>query len=371
MKKILSILLSLFLIMFIFASNVVAEDEWIEVSAANEIMTNTSAKYKLTNDITLGGALNFGTNGVEVEIDLNGYTMYGSSSSYMFRLAGVDLTISDYSQEKSGKIIPQTTNQNRAVIWMVGGVTSHFTLNGGTIDGSASTAVTSAGCFGRIETPSYFTVNGGTIQNFATTNSGGILYVTSSATVTINDGSFLNNSALNGGCFYLNDNAGATLVVNGGTFTGNSNSGEAGGVVYVRHGNSMYLNGGTFTSNTSTRGAIAVRNSDAHLYIGGSPKVYGNTATTYGHDIFLANYGGSVANFEPSSIDLEEDAVLYFSSNVEANDALLGTVKNTNDIVGSTTVVNRIPKNMKVIDANGWEIKDGKLELKIDSYYIV
>lgn len=177
MKKFLAVLLTV-LLCFLTLPVSVAADSYTDITEASQIATNTNGKYKLSNDITLSNTINFATQGVTIEIDLNGYTLYGSPSAYMFRLAGVDLTISDSSAGQTGRVVPQTTNQNRAVIWMVGGVVSHFTLNGGTIDGSASTAVTSAGCFGRIETPSYFTVNGGAIQNFATTQAGGILYVT-------------------------------------------------------------------------------------------------------------------------------------------------------------------------------------------------
>ena len=335
MKKIISILLTLFLCLTLFPVGVLAEDDYTEVSSVSNIVTNTNGKFKLTNDLTLSSFINFGSN-VNIEIDLNGHTITGPSGGRLFRLAGVDLTISDSSEEKTGKLIPVGSVNAAAVAGFYGGVESHLTINGGTIDGSQLTGLSALGGAFRMESVNgVLTINDGTFKNFTSTNSGAIVSASGqNCQITINGGTFTNNKAKDGGVIYLENGSHSTLTINGGTFTSNSNTGTGGGVAYIHQNNDFYLNGGTFTGNSGTRaGAFLIQNSTVNFYIGGSPKVYGNSASTFGKDIFLANYnGGTCAQFKPSTIALENTAILYFTTNNEANDVVLGSLLNTNDV---------------------------------------
>ena len=389
MKKTLSILLTLFLCFTLFPLNVFA-DGYTEINSVSQIATNVNGNYKLTEDLYLDTNINFGTSGRSITIDLNGYKIYGPTTGYCFRVAGATLTIEDNSLGQTGGIVTRATNERRSIFWLVGGVTSHVIINGGTYDGSSLTNVTSNGAMCVIETPSTFEINAGTFENFATSNEGGlfsiagsnasitinegtfqnnaakdgaIFYIAgsndsiiinggtfdnnsttlvggvayaygTSASITVNDGTFTNNSATDGGVFYINNSKNSTLAINGGTYTGNSSTSTGGGVIYVHQNNDFYLNGGTFTGNSAPRGgAILLQNNTINFYLGGNPKIYGNTASVYGHDLFLAAYsGGTVGTFRASSLDLASDAIIYISTNNEANDVVLGTVKNSNDV---------------------------------------
>ena len=74
-------------------------------------------------------------------------------------------------------------------------------------------------------------------------------YVGKGCSLTINGGTFSNNSATgNGGLIYAN---GGTLTINGGTFTGNSTSNGNGGAIYANN-TTTTINGGTVPSNSAT-----------------------------------------------------------------------------------------------------------------------
>ncbi len=186
--------------------------------------------------------------------------------------------------------------------------------------------------FDRIETAdSSVTINGGTIQNFNSTGNGAVFYVfKSNATITINGGTIQNNTGKDSTVVEIDTNYGGSLIINGGTIQNNTATGSAGGVYQVRDGNSLYLYGGTITNNSAPRGgAFYVSSGNANFYIGGNPKVYGNSASVNGGgtDIMLANQ----STFEATK-DLDNDALLYLFSSTRTNDTVLGTLTNSNDI---------------------------------------
>lgn len=92
-------------------------------------------------------------------------------------------------------------------------------------------------------------------------------YVGKGCSLTINGGTFSNNSATgNGGLIYAN---GGTLTINGGTFTGNSTSNGNGGAIYANN-TTTTINGGTFTSNSATGNGN---------HTGGGGAIYANNGT--------------------------------------------------------------------------------------------
>lgn len=369
MKKVILFILSLLLCTTFFLNvcmkQVLVEDVWEEISTSSEIVTNRSANYKLVDDITLNGLVNFGTADVNCTIDLNGHTLYGSSNSYMFRLGGrnTTLTITDNSENHDGKVVP-VCNVNHSVLWQVGGVPTHFVLNNGIIDGSQLAGGNFYGMFDRIETAdSSVTINGGTIQNFNSTGNGAVYYVfKSNATITINGGTIQNNTGKDSTVVEIDTNYGGSLIINGGTIQNNTATGSAGGVYQVRDGNSLYLYGGTITNNSAPRGgAFYVSSGNANFYIGGNPKVYGNSASVNGGgtDIMLANQ----STFEATK-DLDNDALLYLFSSTRTNDTVLGTLTNSNDISNVFVDSN---------NALGYRQENGQLLIghKIGDYYFV
>ena len=131
-------------------------------------------------------------------------------------------------------------------------------------------------------TPSIeITVNGGTFSNNSA-GSGGAFCVGRNSTLTVNDGEFLNNTDLNyfGGAIW----SAGVLNIYGGTFDGNVGSRGGGAVSYmgdVRYGSSFTMTGGTFTNNTG-----------GGLGLGGAINLWGNGPVSI--------TGGTIGSTDPA-----------------------------------------------------------------------
>ena len=147
----------------------------------------------------------------------------------------------------------------------------------------------------------------GTVRGGVASSGGGIYFNGKSGdTLTINGGTFTDNTASTGGAVYSSTST-ASVVVNGGTFTGNTAS--SGGAIASLN---LTVNGGVITGNsavgsTSTTGrggAVYVyTNSTIHLTVTGG-QIYGNTAENYGDDIvFASTKATGVANSSMQLID--------------------------------------------------------------------
>ena len=91
MKKFLAILLTVLLCLLTLPVSVAA-DEWTEITSIDQVASNTSGNYRLTDDITMSGTKNLNYADTEIVIDLNGHNLIGGST-YMFRLEGSHLKI--------------------------------------------------------------------------------------------------------------------------------------------------------------------------------------------------------------------------------------------------------------------------------------
>lgn len=147
------------------------------------------------------------------------------------------------------------------------------------------------------------TINGGTFQN-NTAVYGGALYIGAGATVTINDGTFTGNKAKYGGVVY---NLG-TLIIDDGIFTGNSTtnaSGCHGGVIYTE--SNVTINDGTFggteegegnkTLHSSTAGGVIYHQKAGKVTINGGDFI-NNTAPSAGGVYFSANGSNGVCTLD-------------------------------------------------------------------------
>ena len=161
------------------------------------------ANIQLTDDILLGSYLSI--NGITVTIDLNGHRLYRNLSGsfdnghifwvYANGNVGGNLTIDDSSTAKSGTIEGgNATNGGGINVW--------------------------PGCS--------LTINGGTFKNNSAHDCGGAIFVREGATVAINNASFIGNST--------GDHGGA--VWNNGTFTAtnctfaNNSASDVGGICF-------------------------------------------------------------------------------------------------------------------------------------------
>jgi hypothetical protein len=157
-----------------------------------------------------------------------------------------------------------------------------MTITGGSI--SSCTASTNGG---GIWNGSTLTLNNVTIENCKALNTGseqgrgGAIYNYNGA-LTIDGGTFQNNTSRDGGAIYNNyssSTTNTTLTINSGTFTGNS-SNTNGGAVSNR--GIIYVYGGTFTGNSSSANGGGIY-TDGYLWMGGNPVIkdnIGNTGTT-------------------------------------------------------------------------------------------
>ena len=165
-----------------------AKDIMIDVDHENQTVTlvaDTTESVDVTWVKKLGTSNNF-----NLTIDLAGHTIHGAGDSVMaFNVSGtggtsyhMNVTINDSSTEKTGTVR--------------GGVAS----SGGGIYFNGKSGDT-------------LTINGGTFTENSATGSGGAVY---GLKVVVNGGTFTGNTASSGGAIYATD-----VTVNGGVITGN------------------------------------------------------------------------------------------------------------------------------------------------------
>lgn len=134
---------------------------------------------------------------------------------------------------------------------------------------------------GIIKNSGTLTIESGTFKN-NTSNAGGLIYNTNS--VTINDGEFKDNNAINGAIVQNKDN----LRINNGTFSNNTAT-SSGGV--VDNSGTTTIKAGTFNLNTAKTGGVF--NSTGTLTIENTT-ISDNTATKTGGA--LADFGRATIN---------------------------------------------------------------------------
>ena len=139
------------------------------------------------------------------------------------------------------------------------------------------------------------TVNGGTFRdNTILGGNGGVIYL-ESGTLTVNGGEFLDNELQsgNGGGIYL---SGGTFTMTGGTFEGNSAAGM-GGAAYVT-GGTFTMTGGEFIGNVAASYPGFYVNGDINL--GGDVRLEGNmTSEGVEQNVYLATEDAKVNIVSP------------------------------------------------------------------------
>ncbi|MCA9936956.1 MAG: right-handed parallel beta-helix repeat-containing protein, partial [Anaerolineales bacterium] len=129
---------------------------------------------------------------------------------------------------------------------------------------------------------------------------GGAIYLSGSATLTVDRSEFDNNHAsCNGGAIYLFVNSGLTLTNN--TFTNNSSL-YAGGAVRVANTPSVTVRGNTFVGNTSNEGgalwlsATTLVENNTFFNNNGRVTIYTYETLTLTNNTFVGNDGVTVRN---------------------------------------------------------------------------
>ena len=202
-----------------------------------------------------------------------------------------DPVIVDNSAEKGAGIYNEGTvklnggriESNQSTVYGGAGLENHGTaeLTGVTFKGN--TAVGRGGAIFSDEDTS-LTVTGCVFEGNSTERSGGAIYTNSDLSVT--GGEFYANTAKgNGGA--INSEEDTTTTINSGTFTGNK-AGRYGGAMLIGNDTALNLYGGTFTGNSGyVGGGIVIWEEDSTLRVKGSVVVRDNTASKYGHNLYL------------------------------------------------------------------------------------
>lgn len=179
---------------------------------------------------------------------------------------------------------------------------SNVIMNGGRItDNTISGSASRSGTIIYLAESGYI-MNGGTISNNSITGignaSGGAFYISDAdSSVTLNSGNISNNavkgSGSKGGAIYHN---GGTLTINGGSFY--NNSAENGGAVYstLSESSEIIISGGYFFANTATKGAGMYLVSSA-----GSATLKGSPLFLQADDIYLEKPASG--DIKPLNID--------------------------------------------------------------------
>ncbi|MCD7803261.1 MAG: InlB B-repeat-containing protein, partial [Clostridiales bacterium] len=170
-------------------------------------------------------------------------------------------------------------------------------LNGHTLSGTGDTSSTK-GVFYLSRSTSYggtylyFTVKDGTIANgYSSSYAGAIYGYGSYVYVTCENVSFINNTGKSAGAVYSK-----SVTLNNCTFTGNTATSYA-GAVYSPAGCILSMSNCTITGNSGVRGGGVyigrAASSNTTFTIDSSNKIYGNTASTAGDDLYLTATSGS------------------------------------------------------------------------------
>ncbi len=138
------------------------------------------------------------------------------------------------------------------------------------------------------------TLNNVTIENCEARGTGneqgrGGAILNNEGWLTINGGTFQNNTSREGGAVYNKQSA--MMTINSGTFTDNSTTQYGGGAV-SNHG-TLHVYGGTFTSNSSTGNGGGIY-TNGILYMKGNPIIKDNTGTNSTiNNLYLADDNGT------------------------------------------------------------------------------
>ncbi|MBQ9973582.1 MAG: right-handed parallel beta-helix repeat-containing protein, partial [Oscillospiraceae bacterium] len=272
-------------------------------------------------------------------LDLNGYTLTGTTFPYINVPDGAELTIQDSGENgaisgvegvasgnalihvagkvtlEDGKIVDHTLNASgkrgvavRLMLETDQTTTPEFVMNGGEISGHSTGSTNSRGAIG-MYSGTKFTMDGGTISGNTATYGGAFATASSTVakTITINGGVITGNTATLGGSVMFVDNT--DVLITGGNIYGNINSAPTQDsyasalfincpvVENVGRLGSFTMTGGTIGADTegTTKNAIYVQRTDANIsgsaVIGGAGLRAVNDSNVSGHKAYAKIIG--------------------------------------------------------------------------------
>ena len=284
----------------------------------NGMTSPTSGSYYLAEDVTINATISVTGN---FKLCLNGYTLTVTNGARAFTNGAGnhrELYICDCSESGAGKITTNnSSNQGGVIYWFRG----YIYLFSGTLE-NTSDSMTAFGGVIRLGQNNatattrdiQFYMYGGKIIGATTTNNGGSIYGGNSTNLKVHllGGEITGGSAANGGNICLatgslevdgctisdgsatnggNIYTAGTMTINSGTISGGEASGE-GGNIYVNNqltvnGGSIY--GGTCDGNGINGGNIRVAGYKAFYMNGGTVGTEGQTDVASGYNISALN----------------------------------------------------------------------------------
>ena len=264
-----------------------------------EELQAASLNPQATSKATWGGNLiNRGT------LTLDGTSITGGNANNgggIFNEKGATLTLKNVTMTGNAATIPTPDIVGEST-GSGGAIANRGTLviESGTFSGN--TAVYTGGVVRHVL--GTLTLNGGTFENNSCTNKacgGGVLMLGGTSVTTINGGTFTGNNAdgagEGGGGVILQSVTTSKLTVAGGLFKNNSSA--YGGVIDVYRGGSLSITGGTFENNTASQYGGAVQlSSDTTAFEMSGGTIKGNQAAKNGgginSDIGITLSGGTI-----------------------------------------------------------------------------
>ena len=252
------------------------------------------------NKADLGGGVYVGVNTDTSEkgsFTMGGGTIKGNTATQNgggVYVAGGTFTMSDTATLQGNKA---TTHGGGVHIFSDGIFTGTFTMNGGTIGGTAQNTAEYGG--GVFVSGGTFDMNNGTISGNTVTESGGGVCI-SGGTFTMSDGAFIsgNTATSSGGGVFVS--ASGDFTMNGGTIGGSGggrlNSAENGGGVYIYNG-TFTMSGSAVISGNRASGSSSSSSSGGGVYVSTDGAFTMEGGTIGGPDKASANsseFGGGV-----------------------------------------------------------------------------
>ncbi|MBP5677010.1 MAG: hypothetical protein J6W88_00770, partial [Bacteroidales bacterium] len=253
--------------------------------ALRSLVNTDQQRVKLGTNITLtNGRLDI--NGTTVTLDLNGHTLSRSMTAanengqVIFLKNNGKLTITDGGTD--GTITGGWSFQGAGIYVSEG---CELTISGGTITGNRADQIAGGGYGfgGGIENHGTMTITGGTITGNTAGQFGGGIH--NEGTLNITGGSITNNTAgTYGGGIYSN----STVSISGATISGNT--AQTGGGAISTEG-TLTLDGVTIQGNSAQYGGgiymfKSAETSPGTVQLKGTCTITGNTATSYGKDVY-------------------------------------------------------------------------------------
>lgn len=255
---------------------------------------------------------------------ISGCTSNGDGAAIKMSEAGGTLNVDGAIFENNS-----SDSYGAAISLNASGITA--TIKNTTFKNNTSKATGGAAIYSKSD----LTVNGGTFENNSSV--GGAIYLDSNVTATIENATFSNNtdSSSGGGAIY---SKGKSLTLNGNTFTANESS-NVGGAIRVAAG-TLTVDGGSFVKNVSTQGgAIFVKGATAEIKNAtfssnestkaGGGAVYSEGELTLNDNTFANNiagtFGGAVhcqkANLSVTGCSFEMNQAGTYGGAIRANGA--------------------------------------------------